>query len=123
MLRIRLARLGRKKRPFYRMVVLNEQARREGAAIAVIGFYDPIQKQLRLNTELAQSWIAKGAQVSDSANRLLKLATESNTLIQLPKKERKELAIVKAAPEVSVASEVAPAPSSVESAPESDAAE
>lgn len=90
MVRIRLKRQGRKKRPFYRVVITNMQTRRDGAPLAEAGFYDPIRKQLKLNLELINAWIAKGAQPSETVARLLKLTTESNTLVELTKKDLKQ---------------------------------
>jgi small subunit ribosomal protein S16 len=49
MIKIRLTRLGRKKRPYYRMVVLDVRSRRNGAALDLLGFYDPVRKQLKLD--------------------------------------------------------------------------
>jgi small subunit ribosomal protein S16 len=90
MLKIRLTRLGRKKRPYYRMVVLDVRSRRNGAALDLIGFYDPVRKQLKLDVDKAQAWVSKGAQVSDTCQRLLGLCQgRSNELIALPKAERK----------------------------------
>jgi small subunit ribosomal protein S16 len=92
MVKIRLMRLGRKKRPFYRMVVTNDRARRDGAPIAELGFYDPIAKQLKINKALAMEWIGKGAQPSETALRLIGLASETGEVVMLPKKELKHLA-------------------------------
>jgi small subunit ribosomal protein S16 len=92
MVKIRLMRLGRKKRPFYRMVVTNDRTRRDGAPIAELGFYDPIAKQLKINKALALEWIGKGAQPSDTALRLIGLASDTGEVVMLPKKELKHLA-------------------------------
>jgi small subunit ribosomal protein S16 len=90
MIKIRLTRLGRKKRPYYRMVVLDVRSRRNGAALDLLGFYDPVRKQLKLDVNKANAWVAKGAQVSDTAKRLLGLCEgKSNEIIALPKPEPK----------------------------------
>jgi small subunit ribosomal protein S16 len=68
--RIRLQRTGRKNRPFYRIQVLDERTRRDGAGIEQLGWYDPVSrdesKQLNLNEERAKYWLSKGAQPSDT---------------------------------------------------------
>jgi small subunit ribosomal protein S16 len=90
MVRIRLKRLGRKKSPFYRVVVMNKRDRRNGRPIEEIGFYDPMSKQLKLDKAAALAWIAKGAQPSETVAGLIKLAAEDGSLVQLTKKDRKE---------------------------------
>ncbi|MEF9988486.1 MAG: 30S ribosomal protein S16 [Christensenella sp.] len=70
--KIRLKRIGSKKRPFYRMVVADERAPRDGKYIEALGYYDPITKDLKLDNEKAQSWIGNGAQPTDTARALLK---------------------------------------------------
>jgi small subunit ribosomal protein S16 len=125
MIRIRLKRLGRKKRPFYRVVITNLQTRRDGAPLAEAGFYDPIRKQLKLNLELIQSWIAKGAQPSETVARLLKLTTESNVVVDLGKKDRKEHLgeASQAKPVVEEVEAEVVAEEATEDAPEADSAE
>ena len=51
MLKLRLQRIGRKKRPFYRLVVMVNRTRRDGCPIDYVGYYDPILKQLNFNRE------------------------------------------------------------------------
>jgi small subunit ribosomal protein S16 len=90
MLKIRLTRLGRKKRPYYRMIVLDVRSRRNGEALDLLGFYDPVRKQLKLDVDKANAWVAKGAQVSTTAQRLLGLCQgKSNEIIALPKPKPK----------------------------------
>ncbi|WP_297890248.1 30S ribosomal protein S16 [Sulfurihydrogenibium sp.] len=72
MVRIRLARAGRKKHPVYRMVVIDSKKPREGKAIEYIGTYDPILKTGNINVEKAKEWIQKGAQPSERALKILK---------------------------------------------------
>lgn len=70
MVRIRLQRLGRRNRPFYRISVMDERVKRDGRLIEELGWYDPISKdeskQLTLNDERAKYWISKGAQPSET---------------------------------------------------------
>lgn len=72
--KIRLKRMGAKKRPFYRLVVADSRAARDGAFIDVLGFYNPISEpvELKIDEEKAIDWLQKGAQPSDTAKALLK---------------------------------------------------
>lgn len=72
MVRIRLARAGRKKRPVFRMVVIDSKAPREGRAIEYIGTYDPVLKTGKVDVEKAKEWIKKGAQPTERALKILK---------------------------------------------------
>ncbi|MFQ5518906.1 MAG: 30S ribosomal protein S16 [Mariprofundus sp.] len=64
---IRLSRGGRKKRPFYSVVVMDERNRRDGAFIEKLGYYDPCTEPEVINLDLdrVKSWTDKGAKVSD----------------------------------------------------------
>lgn len=70
--KIRLKRMGRKKDPFYRMVVADERAPRDGRYIEELGYYNPLSKDMKLDNEKAKDWISKGAQPTDTARALLK---------------------------------------------------
>ncbi|HOB08415.1 MAG: 30S ribosomal protein S16 [Limnochordia bacterium] len=72
--RIRLKRMGAKKRPFYRLVVADSRAARDGRFIDTLGYYNPITEpaQIEIDKEKALSWLKKGAQPSDTARALLK---------------------------------------------------
>jgi small subunit ribosomal protein S16 len=70
--KIRLKRMGAKKKPFYRMVVADERAPRDGRYIEEIGYYNPLTKDMKLDNEKAVEWISKGAQPTDTARALLK---------------------------------------------------
>lgn len=78
MVRIRLARGGAKKRPFYHLVVTDKRSSRDGRYIERIGFFNPIAKggeeRLRVNSERAEHWLGQGAQPSERVAHLLKLA-------------------------------------------------
>ena len=71
---IRLTRMGRKKRPFYRLVVLDSRKRRDGAYLANLGFYNPFTDPHEINIHADEiiEWLSKGATVSDTARSLLK---------------------------------------------------
>jgi small subunit ribosomal protein S16 len=71
--RIRLKKFGSKKRPYYRVVVVDSRAPRNGKTLEEVGLYHPIEKeekQVLLNVERIQYWISKGAQMSDTMKRL-----------------------------------------------------
>ena len=72
MVRIRLSRRGKKKRPFYRIVVTDIRTKRDGSPIDQIGTYDPISKSLKIDKEKAESWIKKGAKPTETVISLLK---------------------------------------------------
>ena len=72
--RIRLARHGAKKRPFYRIVVADSESPRDGRFLENVGTYNPLQDpaQVTLKTERIKYWIDKGATPSDTVKSLLK---------------------------------------------------
>lgn len=72
MVKIRLARAGRKKHPVFRMVVIDSKAPREGRAIEYLGTYDPILKTGKVDVEKAKEWLQKGAQPTERALKILK---------------------------------------------------
>lgn len=74
--KIRLARAGAKKRPFYQVVVADERCRRDGRFIENMGTYDPTKNPavFKLNEEKILSWLSKGAQPTDTVRQLLKKA-------------------------------------------------
>jgi small subunit ribosomal protein S16 len=71
--RIRLKRMGAKKRPFYRLVVADSRAARDGRFIDTLGYYDPLEEPAKIvvDEEKAIDWLQKGAQPSDTAKYLL----------------------------------------------------
>jgi len=74
--RIRLARYGAKKKPFYRVVVTDSESPRDGRFIDVLGTYDPRNKTrgINLKSDDIRKWVAKGAQMSDTVRRILRYA-------------------------------------------------
>jgi len=70
--RIRLKRMGAKKRPFYRFVAADSRSARDGRFIEILGWYNPIEKPARVqvNEEKAYEWLKKGAQPSDTVHAL-----------------------------------------------------
>ena len=76
MVKIRLKRMGMKKKPFYRIVVADERTTRDGRPIDEIGYYNPVTEpaEVRVDIEKAKAWIANGAQPTDTVRGLLKKA-------------------------------------------------
>ena len=74
--KIHLRRLGAKKNPFYRLVVADSNAPRDGRFIEEIGYYDPTKQPevLKINEERVLEWLSTGAQPSDTAKSLLRKA-------------------------------------------------
>jgi small subunit ribosomal protein S16 len=71
---IRLTRKGRKKQPFYRIVVADSHAPRDGKFLDIVGTYDPMQEPavVKLDQEKIELWLGKGAQPSTTVKSLLK---------------------------------------------------
>ncbi len=74
MLAIRLARFGAKKKPSYRVVVIDKERARNSRSVEVVGHYDPIAKPAHVDFkyERIEYWMKNGAQPSDTVTRLLK---------------------------------------------------
>ena len=72
--KIRLKRFGAKKRPYYRLVVVDSRAPRDGRTIEEVGIYHPVEQegeQTRLDTDRIREWIAKGAQPTETVRKVL----------------------------------------------------
>ena len=80
MLKIRLKRLGAKKAPTYRVIVINSTTKREGKPIEELGHYNPKTKVMQLNKSKAEEWISKGAQPTETVAYLIKNCNEDGTL-------------------------------------------
>ena len=76
MVKIRLKRMGRRHRPFYRISAMDSRSPRDGRVIEELGIYDPIakeqDKQVKLNEERIRYWLAQGAQASDTVRDILR---------------------------------------------------
>jgi small subunit ribosomal protein S16 len=71
---IRLKKFGTKKRPYYRIVVMDKRAPRDGKTIEELGYYHPIEaedKQILVNEDRVKTWLQDGAIVSDTVHRIL----------------------------------------------------
>lgn len=138
-LKIRLARGGAKKRPYYRIVVTDARAPRDGRFIEKIGSYNPMlpkdAQRVVLDLEKAKAWIAKGAQPTDRVGRFINQieadawAWKAGTNLKKgePGQKAKELAAEKAEKEearlaaIAEAKAAKEAPAAVEEAPAEDA--
>ena len=69
---IRLTRMGRKKKPFYRIVVTDSKKRRDGGWIESIGYYNPLKesKEIKIDEERLNYWLSVGAQMSDRVKKI-----------------------------------------------------
>jgi small subunit ribosomal protein S16 len=81
MVKIRLARGGAKKRPFYHIIVTDSRNARDGRNIERVGFYNPVatggEKRIELNTERVDHWVNHGAQLTDKVAMLYKETLKS----------------------------------------------
>lgn len=91
MLKIRLKRLGRKKRPFFRIVVMDVRERRQGASLDELGFYNPLSRELKLDKQAAAAWIGKGALPTSVVGKLIEKAPETGELVILEKAKKERL--------------------------------
>ena len=75
MLMIRLARFGAKKKPFYRIVVIDSRRPRNGRFVEIVGTYDPLKKpaEVKLDADRIKYWMSVGAQPSDTVKSFIKL--------------------------------------------------
>jgi small subunit ribosomal protein S16 len=84
LVKIRLKRMGAKKRPFYRLVVADSRSPRDGRFIELLGFYDPLPNpaKVQIDADKVREWIGKGARPSDAARALL---VEQGILAKVPR--------------------------------------
>ena len=73
-MKLRLTRMGCKKRPFYRIVAMNSETRRDGRALDFLGYYNPMEEPsvVKVDPEKAKAWMEKGAQPTDTVKALFK---------------------------------------------------
>lgn len=90
MIKIRLMRIGTKKRPFYRVVAVDERKKRTGSYLENLGTYNPLTepKEIKLNQERIDAWVKQGAQLSYGFLRILGKAPQKPA--RLPKKAAAE---------------------------------
>ena len=77
--RIRLTRLGRKKKPFYRIIVADSERARDGKFLDILGTYDPLQDPavVKIDTDKLQDWLGKGALPTTTVKSLIKKSVVS----------------------------------------------
>lgn len=76
MVKLRLTRMGAKKRPFYRVIAADSRTRRDGPFLEIIGTYNPLTEpsEVKINSERAKYWLSHGAQPTPTVKKLLKIA-------------------------------------------------
>jgi len=126
--KIRLARAGAKKAPFYRVVAADSRAPRDGRFIEILGRYNPRTdpSTIELNVEKIDAWIAKGAQLSETVEKLLAIAKNPEAAAPAKESALSKKAQAKAEAEAKAAAQApaaveAPAEAVVEEAPEPEA--
>ncbi len=74
--KIRLKRIGKKKNPFYRIVVADSRSPRDGRFIEELGYYDPTKdpSEFKVDEEAARKWLANGAQPTETVGKIFKIA-------------------------------------------------
>jgi small subunit ribosomal protein S16 len=119
--KMRLARGGAKKKPYYYIVIANHTAPRDGRYIEQIGTFDPMLKKddpnrVKLDLERAKHWLSVGAQPTDrvarflDANGLMKRTPSNNVVKMLPKKKAQERTAAKEKAATAAAAKAAEAP-------------
>ncbi len=133
-LKIRLARAGTKKRPYYHVVIADSRAPRDGRFIERLGHFNPLvgkdaKDRLKLDLEKIKAWLAKGATPTDRVLRFLdeagvmKRPARNNPNKAQPKKKAQERAAAAAAAPVGAAAPAAPAPAAPAPTPAAAATE
>ncbi len=90
MVRIRLARAGAKKKPFYRIVAADKRCKRDGRFLERLGTYNPITKELDIKKESIQKWLSVGATASETVTKLLIKEGFELKLTFTPKEKQKK---------------------------------
>jgi small subunit ribosomal protein S16 len=74
MLKLRLKRLGKKRSPFYRLVIMENTNRRDGRPIEEVGYYNPMTKDYKFDADKIKQWLSYGVKPTDTVIQLLKKA-------------------------------------------------
>lgn len=122
--KIRLARYGAKKAPFYRVVVADGRARRDGRFIEIVGRYNPLTNPstVEVDIEKIDAWIAKGAQPTEAVEKLIAIARGEKAVPTVETKVSKKAA-AKAVEEAEAAAKAAEEAAAAKAAEEAAAAE
>ena len=121
MLKIRLKRLGAKKQPTYRIIVINSTTKREGRPVQELGHYNPKTKVMKLDKAAALEWVKKGAQPTETVAYLIKNCNADGTL-NYKKKETVKLSKKAMAKQAAEAEAKAQAEAEAKAAAEAEAA-
>ena len=84
MLKIRFKRTGRKKKPFYKIIVTENLSKRDGKALSEIGYYDPLKKKIQINKKELFTYLLNGAYPTNSVRHLI------YRMLEQQKKEKKK---------------------------------
>jgi small subunit ribosomal protein S16 len=119
---IRLTRVGATKRPAYRVIAIDKRRSRDGRALEILGYYDPLTEPatVRLETDKIKAWIGKGAQPSDMVVRLMRQAEDTakaGTDAPVPKRATRAAGAKPSRKAAAKAQAAAAAPAATEDAP------
>jgi small subunit ribosomal protein S16 len=131
--RIRLSRVGATKRPSYRVVAIDSRRPRDGRALEILGFYDPLTKPatVQIDAERLAAWVGKGALPSDTVAKLIKINGSAPSprppagevaVSPAPKPKRSRKATAKATAATEPAAAKAASPEAEAASPEAEAA-
>ena len=120
--RIRLSRVGATKRPSYRVVAIDSRRPRDGRALEILGFYDPLTKPatVQIDADRLAAWVSKGALPSDTVARLIKINGSAPSADAPPAAER-PAAKPKRSRKAAAAAQAKEAPAPEEEAPAAEA--
>lgn len=123
--KIRLARHGAKKRPYYRVVIADSRAPRDGRLIEEVGRYNPLATppMIKLDLEKIDTWLEHGAQPSDTVKRLIDIARDGGVVEVPQEKKLSKKAQAKAEAAAQAEAEAAAQPEAEDEAVASDEAE
>lgn len=123
MLKLRLARTGRKKRPYYRVVVAEHTAPRDGRFVEIVGQYDPVAEPpvVNVKSDRISYWLEHGARPTDTVHRLLAKEGLIGELQPKPRSKKAEAKRQAAAAAASAEAEPAAAPAAANTPPADDA--
>ena len=115
---LRLSRIGKKHVPFFRIVAVDSRKKRDGECLAVLGTYDVLKTKLvNFDEQGIQAWIDKGARVSDSVKKIIKLNKQAQKAAAAAPKAKKEKAAPKKEASVKAEAKAETAPVQEEKAP------
>ena len=124
--RIRLTRIGATKRPAYRVIAIDKRRSRDGRALEILGFYDPLTEPATVNidTERINAWIGKGAQPSETVVKLMRQpAKPAPTATEEKPKRATRAAKPRASTRAAAKAEAAEPPAADEAPPPAEQAE